>query len=367
MKAKLGYLCSSESWGGLEMNHLRNALWMKRKGHDVVILCVQNSAIENHAKELQLSVLIIPKHKKYYDFKNGKKLATIISEQTISHLLIRSTYDMSIMAYVKRRLGTNLHTSYFMEMQLGVKKTNLLHTLRFKYIDLWSCPLKWLKVQVETLTNFKNELVVIPSGLELSQFQNLPSKENSRSVLNLPPEKLTFGLIGRFDMQKGQLLLLKAMQQCRNKKFVVVLLGEPTLHEGDTYYNDLKTMIQSDQLEQRVFIRPFRKDTAVFYNSIDWLVMATKAETFGMVTIESLSCGTPVLGSNAGGTPEILENGKGGLLFEPLNEKDLATKIDQICEDTVTREREDLVGMANNYDHQDVCKKVEQALGLPRN
>ena len=157
------------------------------------------------------------------------------------------------------------------------------------------------------------------------------------------------------------------MQQCSNKEFVVVLLGEPTLHEGDTYHNDLKVMIQSGQLEQRVFIRPFRKDTSVFYNSVDWLVMATKAETFGMVTIESLACGTPVLGSNAGGTPEILENEKGGLLFEPLNEKDLAAKIDQICEGTITRDREDLVKMADNYDHQDVCKTVEQTLGLPTN
>ena len=367
MKAKLGYLCSSESWGGLEMNHLRNALWMKRKGHDVVIICLKNTSIENTANEFELPVLTIPKHKKYYDFKNGKNLVIIISKYNISHLLIRSTYDMSIMAYAKRRLGTNLHTSYFMEMQLGLKKTNIFHTLRFKYIDLWSCPLNWLKVQVETLTNFKNELAVIPSGLELSQFQNMPSKESSRNVLNLPPEKLIFGLIGRFDRQKGQLLLLKAMQECKNKEFVVVLLGEPTLNEGDTYYNDLKATIQSGQLEQRVFIRPFRKDTSVFYNSINWLVMATKAETFGMVTIESLACGTPVLGSNAGGTPEILENEKGGLLFEPLNEKDLATKIDQICENTVSRDREDLVGMANKYDHQDVCKTVEQTLGLPTN
>jgi glycosyltransferase involved in cell wall biosynthesis len=367
MKAKLSYLCSSESWGGLEMNHLRNAFWMEKLGHDVVIICLKNTAVEKTAHEFQLPVLTIPKHKKYYDFKNGRNLVTIISEQNISHLLIRSTHDMSILAYTKNRLGAKLHTSYFMEMQLGVKKTNILHTLRFKYIDLWSCPLNWLKVQVETLTNFKNELVVIPSGLELSQFQNMPSKENSRSVLNLPPEKLTFGLIGRFDAQKGQLLLLKAMQKCRNKEFVVVLLGEPTLHEGDKYYNDMTAMIQSEQLEQRVFIRPFRKDTSVFYNSIDWLIMATKSESIGMVTIEALACGTPVLGSNAGGTTEILKNGKGGLLFEPLNETDLAAKIDQICDGTITRDREELVTMANNYTHEVVCKMVEHALGLPRN
>jgi hypothetical protein len=92
MKAKLGYLCSSESWGGLEMNHLRNALWMKRKGHDVVIICLKNTSIENSANEFELPVLTIPKHKKYYDFKNGKNLVTIISKHNISH----NTYSINI-------------------------------------------------------------------------------------------------------------------------------------------------------------------------------------------------------------------------------------------------------------------------------
>ena len=74
MKTKLAYLCSSTSWGGLEMNHLRNAQWMQERGHDVVFFCVENSPIAKDAVERNLSVEIIQKHKKYYDFKKGKEL-----------------------------------------------------------------------------------------------------------------------------------------------------------------------------------------------------------------------------------------------------------------------------------------------------
>lgn len=122
MKAKLGYLCSSESWGGLEMNHLRNAQWMQERGHDVVFICVSESPIHKNAASFRLKTILIDKHKKYYDFKKARILAEVIQKESISHLIIRSTYDMSILASVKRKLGSKLHTSYFMEMQLGVKK-----------------------------------------------------------------------------------------------------------------------------------------------------------------------------------------------------------------------------------------------------
>ncbi|MDG1776688.1 MAG: glycosyltransferase family 4 protein [Crocinitomicaceae bacterium] len=364
MKAKLGYLCSSESWGGLEMNHLRNAQWMQERGHNVVFICVAGSPIHINATDFGLKTHLIEKHKKYFGFKKARVLAKLITHESISHLIIRSTYDMSILASVKHILKSKLHTSYFMEMQLGVKKTNFLHTLRFKKIDLWSCPLNWLEDQVKTMTRFSNKTVVIPSGLNTSQFENLPSKLTARNELDLPPEILIFGLIGRFDRQKGQLLLINALKLAKNDNFSIVLLGEPTLNQVDGYTAEMTAEIKDSNLEKRVFIRPFRKDTATFYKAVDYLVMATKAETFGMVTIESLACGTPVIGSNAGGTPEILQNSTGGLLFETLNAQSLANQLNRISSEKVHFDATTLINMAKAYDHNKVCTQVEKALNL---
>ena len=344
------------------MNHIRNAFWMSQRGHDVTVVCVANTPIENYAKDFGLSIYNIEPHKKYYDFKKGKVLADYLKKNDFTHLLIRSTSDMSIAAIVKRKLGSSIHTSYFMEMQLGVKKTNFLHTTRFKYIDLWSCPLNWLKGQVQTMTKFKNELVVVPSGLDRSQFENMVSVEEARKQLDLPADVRLFGLIGRFDPQKGQLLLLEALDKANHQDFHVVLLGEPTKNEGEAYYNEMKSVI--DKKSDRVHIRPFMKDVTVFFSAVDWFVMATKAETFGMVTIESLAAGTPVLGSNAGGTPEILDNEKGGKLFKTMNSDDLAKMIDEICEKNIQPDSNALKKMAETYDHHDVCTQVEKVLNL---
>ncbi len=364
MKNKLGYICGSKSWGGLEMNHVRNAKWMHDRGHEVHYFCLQGSKSHQMAHEQGLNIAFIEKHRKYCDFKQGRALVKLVKQLGITHLISRSTSDLSILAFVKWKLGRQIHTSYFMEMQMGVVKKNFMHTLRYKFIDLWSCPLNYLENQVNTMTNFKNELVIIPSGIELDRFYK-GEPQNARNIMDLPQNEVFFGLAGRFDPQKGQLLLLDAVSRCTRKDFSIVLLGEPTLHEsGEIYYQQMLDLISKYELDSRVFIRPFMKNIEVFYNAIDWFVMATKAETFGMVTIEALATGKPVLGSNAGGTVEILGDGKFGVLFEPLDPKDLAQKIDLILNNSIQFAPQILRKEAANYDHNKVCALVEQALGL---
>lgn len=361
----LGYLCSSMSWGGLEMNQLKNANWMKERGHTVFLICRENSPIEMSAKELGVPILTIEKHRKYYDFKAGKQLAKLIDSHKITHLIVRDTRDMSVSVIAKRKAKNPLHLSYFMEMQLGVKKTHLLHTIRFSYFDLWSCPLNWLQKQVWTMTKMNPSRVkVIPSGLDLRMFEPVQEQAVAREQLQLPTDKIIFGLIGRFDPHKGQVLLLEALSKIENQDVCVCFLGEPTKEAGPEYVDLMHNIIQAHHLEDRVFIRPFRKDIATFFYAIDAFIMASKAETFGMVTIESMACGIPVIASNAGGSPEILDYGKFGLLFEPLYADSLARKMLYFLENRSTFLPDDLKKEVKKYDHVAVCEQVEEELGL---
>lgn len=367
MGQKIAYLCGSSSWGGLEMNQLRNAVWMKERGHEVVLLCKKDTPFWENGLQAGLPLEMIQGHKKYYDFKAGKALAQILKSNGISHLIIRDTRDMSVAVIAKRKCGYPLHLSYFMEMQLGVKKTNPFHTIRFSYLDLWSCPLNWLAKQVETMTHFKNDRIkVIPSGLDLSQFEKPLKKEDAREKLELPNDKLIIGLIGRFDPHKGQVLLLEALSKIDDPNVCVCFLGEPTKEAGPEYVNRMNEMISEHGLQNRVFIRPFRKDISTFFNAVDVFVMASKAETFGMVTIESMACGTPVIASNAGGSPEILDYGKFGLLFQPLDSESLARKIEHFRSHPTQFDAQALRNEVKKYDHHVVCGQVENALGLNR-
>lgn len=361
-KMKIAYICSSESWGGLEMNQLRNAVWMHARGHEVVVLCIQHSPIDLNAETEKIPRLYIQKHRKYYDLSAGFRLAKLILEQKISHVIIRDVRDMSVCASAKM-MNKSFHLSYFMEMQLGVKKTNLLHTIRFRAIDLWSCPLNWLEKQVHTMTRFDTQKTcVIPSGLELAPFQTALTQADARQEIDLPTDKIIIGLIGRFDPHKGQVLLLEALKYIYNSEVAVCLLGEPTRNEGTAYFEKIQQTIAENKLDDRVFIRPFRKDIATFYRAIDVFVMASKAETFGMVTIEAMASGTPTIGSNAGGTPEILEFGKLGYLFTPLDAIDLGRAINEYVSNPSFFESKKLQAVSEKYDHESVCERVEKEL-----
>ena len=81
-----------------------------------------------------------------------------------------------------------------------------------------------------------------------------------------------------------------------------------------------------------------------------------------MVTIESMACGIPVLGSKAGGTTELILNEKNGLLFTTKNNADLAQKMELILEQQLTFNKEEIKASILKFDNHTVCEMVEKLL-----
>ncbi len=360
---RIAYICGTESWGGLEMNQAKNALWMLQKGHFVLALGRENSSFQKFCEEHHIPFQKIEKHRKYYDFKAARQLREHLSKNKIEHLILRDVKDMSVSVAAKFWSKYSFKVHYFMEMQLGVSKKNILHTIRFRLLDTWSCPLNWLKEQVEQKTFMpRNRIIVIPSGLDRSPFIESLSKEEARNTLLLPQNQLIIGLAGRFDPQKGQLLLLQAISKLKKNEISILFLGDPTHNEGEAYNLEIEQFIKTNRLQERIFIRPFRKDIATFYKAIDVFVMASKSETVGMVTLESLVSNTPVIGSNAGGTIELLENGQLGYLFDPGNAESLAEAITNCYRKEKKWSNNELFQSTEKFDHHTVIEQVENQL-----
>jgi glycosyltransferase involved in cell wall biosynthesis len=360
----IAYLCSSKSWGGLELNHLRNAQWMEQRGHQVTMFVTQDSPLHQRAIDRQIPCTIIKHQPKYFAWRSAWRLTKFLKTYEITHVFIRDNRDMSLLASVKFLMGSRLITCYFMEMQLGVSKRGLFHTLRFSWVDFWYCPLPYLENQVKSMTRLRQRKIYsLPSGIE---FRGLKKRDklSAREILGLPVNQFFFGLIGRFDQQKGQLLLIEALHKAKRKDFNVVFLGEPTKNEEDHISDLMNRKIEEYRLQERVFIRPFMSEIEVFYSAIDMLIMASKSETFGMVTLEALAYGVPVLGSDAGGTPDLLAQGQFGELFTTMNAEDLAKKIDVIMDKLMDLNQDHLRQHLAKFDHQSVCENLEATLKI---
>lgn len=359
---RIAYLCGTNGWGGLEMNQLKNAIWMQNRGHFVKLYCLENAPIVKAAENSGIPYTFIKKHKNHYDFLNAFRLLSLLKKEGFEHLIFRATFDQSIAASISFLSRGKINVHFFMEMEFGSPKKQFFRTLRYSYFSSWNCPLEYLKKQV--LENAKvpsSKINVIPSGLDFGSItQN--SKTESRNLLQLPEDDFLFGIVGRIDPKKGQLLALKAITQLKEYSFKLIIVGEETPDSPSSYLREINAFIKANKLEEKVLFLPFQKNPMEVFNAFDWTLMTSDSETFGMVTIESMAQGTPVIGSNAGGTRELLDFGNAGLLFETKNEIDLAEKMKLALEKEVSYEPNKLQDAIQKFEYTEVCKKVELIL-----
>lgn len=329
-ECRICFYCSSKSWGGLEMNIVRHAKWLQEAGHAVVVYGVKDTPIEKQCIKFNLAFKPIKFQKKYFDFSNAFRLKKLLLKDKIDVVWIRDSRDISVAGLAKYFSGNRVKIVYQQAMQIGVNKKDLLHTVRFKRIDLWLSPLEFLARQVEEKTNFPaNRIKIIPLSLDANALlEKRMDRAAARSHFGIPDESLLIGLIGRIDEQKGQLILIQAVKNLLEKGIDVKLLlvGDKTKGEANEYATKIEKEIQ--EFKDDIFLFPFMDEVEKFYSAIDVFVMGSKAETFGTVTIEALLYGLPIIGSNAAGTPEILKRGVLGLLFEPENIENLTEKLE---------------------------------------
>ena len=361
MMHRIAYLCGTRAWGGLEMNQVRNAEWMRDRGHIVVIFCIKDSPVFSAAILKNLSISIIKQHRHHYDFFNAFLLYKALKDLKIEHLIFRATFDMSIAASIRFLSRGRIKTHFFMEMAFVQNKRHFFRTWRYSFFDSWICPLAYLKEQVLINSNFpEKKILVIPSGIDLKEFKPT-NKVEAREKLGLPNERKIIGLIGRFESKKGQMLALEAMRYVTTD-FLLLLVGEETLDQKSNYLNELKHYITEQKLEDKIQFLNFTQSPADVFNAIDWTLMASYSETFGMVTLESMACGTPVIGSDSGGTKSLIKEGKLGILFEPKNPLDLAEKLNYVLTTPSLISKSQLVTSAQTFDYNMICERVEKLL-----
>lgn len=360
MKYVLAYLCNTMSWGGLEMNQIRNAIWMRDRGHRVIVFVLKQSPAYFEAEKQKLEIYCIEKHKKHYDFLSAWELYQKLKLLDVDCFIVRRTFDMSIAASISFFSKRKIKTLFFMEMQLSFSKKQFFRTWRYRYIDAWCCPLNYLKEQVLQNTNIKPKKThEIPSGIDFNKIQKI-DKQIARSKFNLSNDVQVLGVLGRIDPKKGQKLVVEAIDKLKNENIILMIMGVQDGSEKPEYLDSIIKFIDQQQLNNQIRILPFSDSTSDFFNAIDALIVPSENETVGMVTIESLAHGVPVIGSNRGGTREILNGNEFGVLFESQSVHDLKNKIENF--DPTLYDKNTLMCGAMKFDKEKTCNLVEELI-----
>lgn len=304
------------------MNVLRLQSWMMNAGYRIVLYCCEKTPIHQKAMELNLPVQLIKKPGKKFDFAMAYRISVLLKRNDVKLVFIGQNYDLDVFNFAKRLFHKNLKLVYHQQMQIGIDKSDPIHTFRYASLDKWISPLHCLKVEVGKRTRFPLEKVeVIPLCVDVEPYRYPKyTKEEARISLGIQVKAPLIGIMGRISPKKGQGFIIKSLEKLLKKGIQAELLivGSATVNDElcQSYDREIREYVRINGLEQSVHFRAHMEDAVKFYHAIDIFVMSSHGETFGMVTVEAMLSGVPVAGTNSGGTPEILDYGKLGYLFE---------------------------------------------------
>lgn len=144
-------------------------------------------------------------------------------------------------------------------------------------------------------------------------------------------------LPGKYLPGKGQQDAVKAIAALRDMGVPAeLLLVGQVLDPG--YRQQIERLVAQLDLSDRVYVRGHSDNPVPLIDSADVLLMCSRREAFGRVTVEAMKLGKPVVGTRSGGTPEIIDDGETGLLYEPGDCLMLAQKIAQLYRNPSLRE-----------------------------
>jgi len=171
---------------------------------------------------------------------------------------------------------------------------------------------------------------VVPCGVNLELFKPV-DKKTAREQLGLNHERKIILYVGRIDPLKGVDRLITAGAYLKNKYGLklIIIGGDDQLKPE---WQRLKKLSHKLRFQDSVtFVgRIKQEELPLFYSAADVLVIASHHESFGLVALESLACGTPVVATKVGGIEGILRQGETGYVVTDDVPRSLATKITQI-------------------------------------
>jgi len=167
---------------------------------------------------------------------------------------------------------------------------------------------------------------VIPAGVDLEAFKRTVTKREAREQLGLNPDTALLVSVRRLEPRMGLENLINAMPmlKARHPNARLIIVGRGSLHES------LTERIRRLDLDETVTLAGFVPESQLplYYQAPDCFVIPTVAlEGFGMVTVEALACGTPVLGTPAGATPELLGRLDPELVMKSAEPADMADAV----------------------------------------
>ena len=211
-----------------------------------------------------------------------------------------------------------------------------------------------------------SKIVIIPPGVDTSHFYPIPEDE-AKEFIGIPPCERMLLFVGRIEPLKGIDTLMQAIAVMKPNNLRVclsVIGGEPEV--GSEMENN--EMLRLQDLRQNIglddlvaFLGKRRQDTLpYYYSAAEVVVLPSFYESFGMVALEAMACGTPVVASQVGGLAFLVQDGETGFTVPVDDPNALAERLTELLEnpDLCQRMGKCAVEFAQDYAWEIIAKRI---------
>jgi glycosyltransferase involved in cell wall biosynthesis len=170
----------------------------------------------------------------------------------------------------------------------------------------------------------------IHNGIDLSRFpRKEPAGSALKRMLGIPEESCLVCAVGQICARKGLRELVQAFtQSCASAPSLhLAIVGRVVFEHEKPYEEKLRHFVTAAKMSDRVHFTGEMRDAAAVLRGADLLVLNSLEEPFGLVLVEAMASGTPVLAARVGGIPEIVTDAVNGWLVEKGDVAGLSRKL----------------------------------------
>jgi glycosyltransferase involved in cell wall biosynthesis len=336
-------------YSGLEVAAYNLALRMAKRGHEINVFTTAVDSKDSIEKYENITIYRYGTNFRIFNrnISFNMLFKSLKNEVDIVHVHL----DESILAallYAKRKkvpLVVTYHGDMIDTYGKFISKTlvyfyNKLVNKLLSYADVTISPSECYIGESKFLGKYRDKVVVIPYGMNVEEFAISYTKEESREKLGLSRNKNIILFVGVLGSHKGPDILIKAMQKIIKSVSDVklVFVGRGPLRE------ELEIMSKKIGINEHVKFTGFIGSTfkkMLYYKSADIFVLPStmRHESCGIVNLEAMACGVPIVASKIGGVPDVVKDGENGLLVPPKDSEALADAIIYLLENEDVRDK----------------------------
>jgi len=189
-----------------------------------------------------------------------------------------------------------------------------------KMVQEYTCVSKQIKNWLETDIKVRKKITQIYNGIDIEKYR--PAKQDEKIELkhffSLSKENFVIGIVGRVELIKNHSNLFKAFHLVQQKYSFARLI---IVGDGKEIQR-----LKSEAFENILFFG-YRADTDIVMRCMDVFVLPSFNEGISNTILEAMATGLPVIASNVGGNPELVENGVNGFLVDPSDPVQMADRV----------------------------------------